>query len=128
MDLPPHRDLPRFQFREPFGSRRYVVASPHFAVEDLIVQKSVAWVGSPERVEVFSMMEGEGRVETKAGWLGYRAGETWLIPPATGQYRVVPRKKTRMIKFYIPDVEKDFRRPLAKRGLSRGNIDRICFE
>ncbi len=127
VDLPAHRDLPRLEFREPFGSRRYVVASRHFAVEELAVQKLVTWAGAPERVEVFSIIQGNGRVETEAGWLGYRTGETWLIPPATGRYRLVPRRKTRLLKFYIPDLEKDFRRPLLKRGVKESEIQKICF-
>jgi mannose-6-phosphate isomerase len=35
VDAPPLRDLPRLEFRETFGSRRYVVAGQHFAVEEL---------------------------------------------------------------------------------------------
>lgn len=128
VDLPAHRDLPRFEFRESFGQRRYVVASSHFAVEELMVQKLVTWAGAPERVEVFSIIQGSGRVETETGWLGYHAGETWLIPPATTRYRVVPRKKTRLLKFYIPDLEKDFRRPLLKRGVKQSEIQKICFD
>ena len=88
----------------------------------------MTWSGAPERVEIFSIIEGGGRVETEAGWLGYRTGETWLIPPATGRYRLVPRKKTRLLKFYVPDLEKDFRRPLLRRGVKQKEIEKICFD
>ena len=128
MEAPTQRDLPRLAFREPFGSRRYVVASRYFAVEELKAHKTVFGTGTPERVEIYSMLQGEGRMETDAGWLGYRAGETWLIPPATGRYRVVPLKESRFLKFYLPDLEKDFRRPLLKRGVSSRDIRKICFE
>jgi len=127
VDWPALRDLPRVEFREPFGSRRYVLTCPHFALEEIGLQKKATWTGSPQRIEVFSMLEGEGRVETEAGWLGYRSGDTWLIPPATGRYRLVPARKTRILKFYVPDLEKDFRRPLLKRGVARRKIEKICF-
>lgn len=35
LDLPPHRDLPRVEFREPYGLRRFVLACRHFALEEL---------------------------------------------------------------------------------------------
>jgi hypothetical protein len=67
-------------------------------------------------------------MESAAGWLGYRAGDTWLIPPATGQYRLVPRETTRLLKFYVPDLEKDFRGPLKKRGVRAAKINQIVFD
>lgn len=127
-EAPAHRDLPRLEFREPFGSRRYVVASRHFAVEELKARKTIFGTGTAERVEILSILHGEGRVETDAGWLGYRAGETWLIPPATGRYRMVPIKESRYLKFYVPDLDKDFRRPLMKRGVNPRDIQKICFD
>lgn len=125
--LPAYRDLPRLEFREPFGSRRYVLACPFFAVEELTMRKTETFQSSPERVETLSVLEGEGRAETAAGWLAYRAGETWLVPPATGKYRWVPVRKTRLLKFYIPDLDKDFRQPLARRGVRSSKIARIVF-
>jgi len=127
LDAPPLRNLPRLKFREPYGWSRYVVACRYFALEELTVQKPATWEGSPERVELFSLLEGEGRVETDAGWMGYHGGDTWLIPPATGRYRLVPATRTRLLKFYVPDPEKDCRRLLLKRGVSREKIDRVCF-
>lgn len=128
VEEPAHRDLPRLEFHEPFGARRYVVACRHFAVEELNARKTVFGAGARARVEIFSILHGEGRMETEAGWLGYRAGETWLIPPATGRYRLVPQKETRCLKFYIPDLDKDFRGPLLKRGVKSRDIQKICFD
>lgn len=127
-ELPAHRDLPRFEFREPFGSRRFVMACPYFAVEQWTVGKTAHGSGVPERVEAFAILEGEGRMETDAGWFGYRAGDTWLIPPATGRYRIAPLKKTRALKFYVPNIEKDFVGPLTKLGVKRAQIERLCFD
>lgn len=128
IEAPALRDLPRLEFREPFGSRRYVVACRYFAVEELLARRTIFGTGTPERCEVYSVLQGEGRMETDAGWWGYRAGETWLIPPATGRYRVVPLKESRFLKFYLPDLEKDFRQPLMKRGVKPRDIQKICFE
>ncbi len=126
-DAPPLRNLPRRVVREHFGSRRYILACPYFAIEELRLRKMGRFKAAAEHVETLSVVAGEGRVETAAGWLGYHAGDTWVIPPGAGQYRLAPVEKTRILKFYVPDIDKDFRRPLARRGFKSGQIKTILF-
>jgi mannose-6-phosphate isomerase len=127
-ELPAHRALPLVRIREPFGWRRYVLASRFFAIEELFVRRAAAFAGSLDRVEGLSVVEGNGRVETSAGWMAYQTGETWLIPPRAKRYRLVPAGATRLLKFYLPDVERDFRRPLEKRRVRAAIINKICFD
>jgi len=127
-DLPPLRDLPRLEFKEAYGARRFVLACRFFALEELSVRHLAPFRSSPERVEVFSITEGAGRIENEAGWLGYRPGDTWLIPPAAGLYRVVPRTSTKLLKFYVPDMDRDFREPLKRHGAASDKIRQIVFE
>jgi len=126
-EAPPLRNLPRRVVQEPFGSRRYVLACPYFAVEELNVRKTGHFKASADHVETLSIVAGEGRVETAAGWLGYEAGDTWVVPPGAGKYRVAPVEKTRLLKFYVPNVEKDFRRPLSRHGLKPDQIKKTLF-
>jgi len=128
LELPPHRNLPRLVTREAYGTRRYTLASRHFALEELLVRRAAHFQGNPRRVEVLSILDGYGRLENAAGWLGYRTGETWLIPPGAGMYRLVPRERTRLLKFYVPNIEEDFRRPLEKRRFRAAQIKRIIFD
>lgn len=127
-EAPPLRDLPHQVVHEPFGFRRYILACPYFAVEELRLQKMGLFKASPEHVETLSIVAGEGRVETAAGWLGYQPGDTWVIPPGAEQYRIVPEEKSRILKFYVPDVDKDFRRPLSRHGLKPDQINKILFD
>ncbi len=122
------RNLPRLEFREAFGKRRYVLACRHFAVEELTFERPANLAGSPERVEIIAIVDGDGRVETEAGWLGSKKGETWLIPPSTERYRLVPNKEIRLLKFYVPDLEKDFRQPLKRHGVSAAEIAKVVFD
>ncbi len=126
--LPPRHCLPQWEFQEPFGTRRYIMACPYFAVEEVFLRKMATFKSSPERVEVYSVLKGEGRVENSAGWLGYRSGETWIIPPAAGAYRFVPQQGTRLLKFYVPDLVQDFRRPLAARKVPPEDVEQVVFE
>jgi len=128
IELPACRDLPELRFRESYGVRRFVLACRFFAVEELTLRNRGTFSGRPERVEVLTLLEGEGRVETDAGWFGYQPGHTWLIPPATANYRLVPRVRTRLLKFYVPDIGEDFRRPLQKRGVKATKLNRVVFD
>jgi mannose-6-phosphate isomerase len=115
-DLPPRWRLPRLEFQERFGTKRYIMACRHFAVEE------------PQRVEVYSVLKGEGRVENTSGWLGYQTGETWIIPPAAGAYRVVPQEETCLLKFYVPNLVEDFRRPLAAHNVPPELVEKVVFD
>jgi len=128
VDAPPLRDLPRLEFRERFGLRRFVLASRYFALEELHVRHKAAFSSNPARVEVLSIVEGEGRIENEAGWLAYRTGDTWVVPPTAGFYRLVPGEPTRLLKFYVPDLEKDFREPLKRLGVTASTISQIVFD
>jgi mannose-6-phosphate isomerase len=127
-EAPPLRNLPRRVVREGFGSRRYILACRYFAVEELRLQKTGNFKASAEHVETLSIVAGEGRVETAAGWMGYQAGGTWVIPPGAGRYRLAPVEKTRLLKFYVPNVDKDFKRPLSRRGIKAEQIRKILFD
>jgi len=126
-DLPPHCRLPRWEFQEPFGTRRYIAACRYFALEEIFLRKMATFKSSPQRVEVYSVLKGEGRVENAAGWLGYRTGEAWIIPPGAGAYRFVPQQGTRLLKFYVPDLEQDFRRPLAAHNVPKEDVEKVVF-
>jgi mannose-6-phosphate isomerase len=126
--LPLYRALPHFEFPEPFGSRRFVLANRYFALEELTVETPASFSGSPERVEVLTMLAGNGTLEAAGDRLLCQPGNTWIIPPATREYSCVPQGKTRWLKFYIPDLDEDFRQPLARRGLSSKEIDQIVFD
>jgi mannose-6-phosphate isomerase len=127
-DLPPLRDLPRLESKEKYGTRRFVLASRFFALEELSVCRAATFRSSPERVEVLSILEGGGRIENESGWFAYRPGETWLIPPAANLYRLMPGLDTKLLKFYVPDLEMDFREPLARQGIPPEKIRQIVFE
>jgi mannose-6-phosphate isomerase len=127
-DLPPHWRLPRWEFQEPFGTRRYIAACRYFALEEIFLRRMATFKSSPQRVEVYSVLKGEGRVENTAGWLGYQTGETWIIPPAAGAYRFVPQQGTRLLKFYVPDLVQDFRRPLTAHNVPAEDVEKVVFD
>jgi mannose-6-phosphate isomerase len=125
--LPAYRDLPHLEVREAYGMRRLVVACQFFAVEELRVEKVASFTGARNRVETLGVTSGEGRVETAAGWYAYRIGDCWLVPPASSPYRLVPERESRLLKFYVPDIDADFRKPLAAAGFNSEEIGAVVF-
>jgi len=128
LDAPTHRDLPKLEFQEPFGKRRYAVACRHFALEELGLREASKLEASKDRVECLAVISGAGRVEIEAGWLAYRPGQTWVVPAGSGAYRLVPEKPSRLLRFYVPEIERDFRQPLARRGVAPEMIRRVLFD
>ena len=128
LDAPMHRDLPKIEVQEPFGKRRYAVACRHFAVEELGLREPSKFQASKERVECLAVISGAGRVEIEAGWLAYRPGQTWVVPATAGSYRLVPEKPSRLLRFYVPEIERDFRQPLSRRGAPPEIIGKVVFE
>ena len=125
---PALRDLPRVVFRTAYGRRRFVVASRYFAVEELSVERIANFGPAKGKAVGLVVLEGEGRIETADGWMGYRPGDTYIIPPATPGYRLAPEDDaTQLLKFYVPDLDQDFRQPLLAQGLSAESIDSILF-
>jgi mannose-6-phosphate isomerase len=127
IDAPALRDLPQRNFQEPYGRRRLVVACPFFAVEEIALEKAANFQGPRPRVEAYTVLSGEGRVETGEGWYAYRTGDIWLIPPATPAYRLVPEAQSRLLKFYVPDIEEDFVKPLTRAGVNSSDMRKIVF-
>ncbi len=124
---PPLRDLPQLELEESYGVRRFVLACSFFAVEEITLAKIAAFAGPRARVEAFTVVSGEGRVEISSGWYAYRTGDVWLIPPATPSFRLAPESPSRLLKFYVPNLDADFRKPLAARGIGSKDIERIVF-
>ncbi|HEV2424613.1 MAG TPA: type I phosphomannose isomerase catalytic subunit [Terriglobia bacterium] len=128
LEAPGYRDLPRLEFKEDFGSRRYVVACRYFAIEVLSLEDRCSFAAPEDRVEGLAVIRGEGRVETSRGWLAYATGQSWLIPPGAEPCRLVPEEDSTLIRFYVPDLDRDFRRPLAKLGVAPDLIRKVVFE
>lgn len=128
LDATAHRNLPRLEFREPFGARRYILGSRFFAVEVLTLERCARLESSHRRVELLSVVSGSGRVENASGWLGFRTGEAWLIPPGMGSYRLFPRGRAQFLRCYVPDLDADFRKPLLRRKVRTADIAKIIFD
>jgi mannose-6-phosphate isomerase len=128
LDAPTHRDLPKIEVQDTFGKRRYAVACRYFAIEELGLREPSNLRASKERVECLTVISGAGRVEIEAGWLAYRPGQTWVVPATGGSYRLVPEKPSRLLRYYVPETDRDFRQPLARRGVSPEMIGRVVFD
>ena len=128
LEAPALRDLTKIELPEPFGSRRWAVACRYFAVEELAVRTAASFPDVAGRVECLTVIRGAGRVEIPAGWLAYRPGQTWVVPAGCAPFRLMPESSSRLIRFYVPDLDRDFRRSLASRGASREQIQSVVFE
>ena len=122
------RNLGKIELSEPFGSRCWAVACRYFAVEELVVRSAAAFPPGAGRVECLTVVRGAGRVEIAAGWLAYRSGQTWLIPAGCAPFRLMPESSSHLIRYYVPDLDRDFRQPLKSHGASPEQISAVVFD
>ena len=121
-DLPDPSPAPLLRFPEPFGWRRYVIACRYFGVECLTCERDVALVGNPKRVEILTFLDGAGRFETPEGTFPFQTGQTWLVPPQMPPSRLAPDPGCEVLRYYVPDLEKDFAEPLRAHGVDESTL------
>ena len=126
-NLPKPEPAPEFRFPESFGERRYLVACRYFAVEQLTYKKESSLIGNPARVEILTIINGQGEFETSEAKLPFQAGETWLVPPEMPAAQLVPDKHCELLRYYVPDLEKDFIAPLRTRGVAEDSIRSVVY-
>ena len=126
-DLPRSGATPELRFPEPFGSRLYLVACRHFGVEHLTCEKEAPLVAEERRVEILTFLGGQGQFHTANGPLPFATGQTWLVPPRMSEGRLMPEGRCEMLRYYVPDLEKDFVEPLRARGVSESQIRSVVY-
>ena len=126
-DLPDSGPAPELRFPEPFGSRRYVIACPHFAVENLIYEKEAPLAADERRVEILTFLAGKGKFQTTGGPSPFATGQTWLVPPHMSEGRLVPEGSCELLRYYVPNLEKDFIVPLRAHGVDETQIHSVVY-
>ena len=81
----------------------YYCLSEHFSLEVYDIFKNVMEKSDEERFYIFTAVEGEGIIYYNEGKVGFKKGDSILIPAALGEYTI--QGDCRLIKSYVPDVK-----------------------
>ncbi|AZR73914.1 hypothetical protein BBF96_11240 [Anoxybacter fermentans] len=101
---------------------RLLTACPYFAVEELKVERMKGQI-SPERFEIWMVLEGSGELKIKTDNYRLAKGETWVIPATLGNFELTGQVK--ILKSYIPDLEHEIITPLLAKGYSKADLGKV---
>ena len=102
--------------------RRILAASSYFAVEELSVTKMESNI-SPERFEIWMVIEGNGELSVKTGSHKLSVGETWMLPASLGKYQLLG--ETKILRIYIPDLQREIVDYLLANNFTRADFKKI---
>lgn len=100
-------------------SRTYLIANKYFAVELLKFQGIINENTDKERFHCFTVLDGEIDING----IVIEKGHSCLVPASAGAYAISGNAK--VIKSYVPDIDKNIIAPLKSEGFSEEEINSI---
>jgi mannose-6-phosphate isomerase len=104
--------------------KTYLIACPHFATEIWEFASTVDGKTCSDRFELLVLLGGHGRIQWRCETMPYNPGEAWLLPAALGEYRLVAQSPTKLLRTYVPDMER-LLPDLAEKGLTEAQYSAI---
>jgi len=105
--------------------RQILAASPYLAAERIDVQDAwtecITGLGS---FRILSCLEGEGTLASGTFLEPFRPGSTLIVPAAAGRYLI--EGPVELLKFYVPDIEREVVPALQAAGHSDDAIGRLA--
>lgn len=103
--------------------RKYLCSCEYFGAERVEVKTKSHENANGKSFQIILAVSGNGKIVYSGGKIDISAGESFLIPAALGEYSI--EGNLDYIKYYTPDFENDFVRPLTKAGYSEEEIFKL---
>ena len=109
------------------ASRQLLIACELFALEGWTIDTAQTYATDPGTFEILTVIEGGISVRSSGDELLLRRGDSVVLPAALGDYTLLPDPHTdgeraRILRAYVPDLERDIVDPLRNRGVSMDQI------
>lgn len=103
--VPVERVAPvEFESQEAHMSRRILVGSRYFLLEELRLGGTVGGATAGTSCHILSVLDGSCRVETENGAAQMGLGDTVVIPASMGNYQLAS-EYTRLVRSYVPQAD-----------------------
>lgn len=107
------------------GNKTYVVANKYFAVEIIDVKDKFDEIITEDKFVIYTCVDGKGRLTAKYLSDCVECGESILVPANTG--KISFEGNMRLLKSYVPDINKDIVLPLENAGYTINQYKKIIF-
>ena len=108
------------------GDRSLLVACRYFAVERWAVASPCDSKTSLKRYELLIGIEGAGKLASRGESADYTAGQTWFLPAALGEYKILPSVASTFLRAYTPDLA-TLDRELTAQGVDAAARSKVVF-
>ncbi len=116
----PRETVPPLPFSK---ARSLLVACSLFALEGWTLSDAVAQQTNSGTFEIWTVIEGEGRLAWANEELPLRRGASVVLPAALGRYTIAPSApELRLLRAYVPDLEQDLADPLRRQGVDEERL------
>ncbi len=109
------------------AKKSLMVACPYFATERWDVSDAHHTKSDPSRFELLIVLGGSGDIQWHGGTRAYRVGECWFIPARLGQFSVLPKEGTSLLRTYVPNLSQ-LKAHLGRNGVAESAIANIVFD
>ena len=104
-----------------------LAACRYFSFE-LLALRARAEANTRDRFHILSPMEGDVRIHFGREVVAARRGQTLVLPARLGAYALESLDASaRVLKMYIPDLQRDIIEPLKQAGFTLAEIARLCY-
>lgn len=103
--------------------RKYLCSCEYFGAERVEVKTTAHETADGKSFQILLAVSGNGKIAYSGGEIEFSAGDSILVPAALGEYTV--EGKVDYMKYYVPDFQEDFVRPLIKAGFTEEEIFRL---
>jgi mannose-6-phosphate isomerase len=121
---PPRAIIPPIPMNE---ARQLLIACDSFALEGWTLADTRALATGPGTFEILTVIEGSVRLQWSGDALTLRRGDSVVLPASLGDYTLLPESqpagsRPRLLRAYVPDLERDFVAPLRAQGIEAERI------
>jgi mannose-6-phosphate isomerase len=106
----------------------YAVANPNYAIEIITAETAgqLRLQTDSGTFSVLSCVSGSVTVSGGNETVTIAGGGCVFLPAALGEYKIGTQGPAKLLRSYVPDIERDFIQPLSKSGYSPDEIESEC--
>ncbi len=102
----------------------FLAACRYFSSELWEFSEGLAAQTHPEQFELLVVLAGRGSIEWGDESAEYDRAQVWLLPAALGGYQLAPQSDTKLLRVYVPDLDR-FAQRLAARQIEPSEWARV---
>ncbi|MBI4786443.1 MAG: class I mannose-6-phosphate isomerase [Chloroflexi bacterium] len=118
--------IPSLTIHHPHFDQHYLVACRYFVLELLEVRQPTPSLALNEKFQILSVITGAADIAYgNQSSIVAKQGQTFLLPAQLGAYVISPRTSCRLLRAYVPDLEREVVVPLIRAGYDKASIMRL---